>query len=73
MIVRMVATSRGVKGSTLAALVSILFVATMFAGAAAFLIGATSGAGVWMVAFVVGLCWMASSLFAALSHPVTSR
>ena len=73
MIVRVMATTRGIKGSTVAVLVSTLAVATIAAGTAAILIGATSGVGVWMVAFVLGLCWMASLLFAALSRPATSR
>lgn len=70
-IVRAVAASRGIRGSTLAVLVSVLGVATIFAGVAAFLIGMTSGVGVWMVAFVMGLCWMASFLFDALSRRAT--
>ena len=72
MIVRAIAASRGVRGSTLAVLVLTLVVATLFAGSAAILIGTTSGAGVWMVAFVLGLCWMASALFSAMSRPVAN-
>ena len=72
LMVRAIAASRGIRGSTLAVLVSTLAVATTVAGAAAFLVGATSGAGVWMVAFVMGLCWMASFLFDALSRPASN-
>ena len=72
LIVRAVAASRGIKGSTMAVLVSTLVVGTIFAGCTAVLIGATSGAGVWMVAFVMGLCWMASFLFDALSRPASA-
>lgn len=46
-----------------------LIMATLFAGATAFLLGARSAAGVWPVAFVFGVSWAASYALAALSRP----
>lgn len=71
-IVRVIAKARGIGPSTLAALVLTLGISTVLAGVAALLLG-SSGVGVWMVALVIGLCWTASALFAALSRPVEFR
>jgi hypothetical protein len=73
LLVRAVAASRGIRSSTLAVLISTLVIATVAAGAAAFAVGTTSGPGMWMVAFVIGLCWTMSLLFDALSRPASSR
>jgi hypothetical protein len=47
----------------------ILVVATLFAAATGYLTGAGRGAGLWMVAFVIGICWAASFVFYTLSRP----
>ncbi|MEO8577777.1 MAG: hypothetical protein ABI556_13790 [Gemmatimonadales bacterium] len=70
-IVRVVANARGVRGSTVAVVMSTLAISTILAGAAGILLG-SSAVGVWMVAFVIGLCWMAASVFAALSQPAST-
>ena len=54
--------------STLVFSIATLVVSTLFAGFTAILLGATSGPGGWMVAFVLGLCWMARYILAAPSH-----
>ena len=73
LIVRAIVKARGHhSGYTRAALISTLGVATILAGATGVLLGAKSGPGVWMVAFVLGLCWMVSAVFAERSrvrHP----
>lgn len=46
----------------------ILVISTLVAGPTAFISGATAAAGVWAVAFVMGLCLAASSFFIALSR-----
>jgi len=48
--------------------IATLVVATLFAGFAAILLGATAGPGAWMVAFVLGLCWMARYIVATPSR-----
>jgi len=47
----------------------ILVVSTLLAGGTGFLLGATTGPGVWMVAVVLGSCLAASSTFVAFSRP----
>ena len=54
--------------STLVFAIATLVVATLFAGSTAILLGATSGPGGWMVAFVLGLCWMARYILTAPSR-----
>ena len=46
-----------------------LIITTLFAGLAAFLVGARSFAGAGIVAFAFGLCWAASYALNALSRP----
>ena len=45
-----------------------LLVSTLLAGLTGYMLGATAGAGVWMVAFVLGLCWAASLTLFSLSR-----
>lgn len=47
----------------------ILIVATLLAGGTGYLLGATRGPGVWLVAIVFGMCLAASSAVAAFSRP----
>jgi len=47
----------------------ILVIATLFAGLAAFFLGARSVAAAGIVAFAFGFCWAASYAFYALSRP----
>jgi len=54
--------------STLVFAIATLIVATLFAGYTAILLGATAGPGAWMVAFVLGLCWMARYIVATPSR-----
>ncbi|MBA2707121.1 MAG: hypothetical protein H0U59_04885 [Gemmatimonadaceae bacterium] len=49
----------------------ILVVSTLLAGTIGFLLGATAGPGVWMVAMVLGSCLASSSAFVAFSRPDT--
>jgi hypothetical protein len=49
-----------------------LTVATLLAGSAAYLLGATSAAGIWIVALGFGLCSAAGCALDALSRPVTN-
>ncbi len=46
----------------------ILVICTLVAGATGFLAGATAGAGVWAVSFVMALCLAASSVFITLAR-----
>ena len=43
--------------------------AVLLGGATAFMLGASSGLAVWVVAFGFGLCWAASHTFKFLSTP----
>ena len=66
-------TSRGEPTKSALALFSIvLVVATLVAGLVGFLLGATAGPGVWMVAVVLGLFLAASCALYALSRPARS-
>jgi hypothetical protein len=47
----------------------IVVVATLLAAGTDFLLGATTGPGVWMVATVFGVCLAVSSVFVAFSRP----
>jgi hypothetical protein len=47
----------------------ILVVSTLSAGATGFVLGATAGPGVWMVALVQGACLAASSVLVAFARP----
>lgn len=51
---------------------AVLLVATMAAGFVGFLLGATAGPGVWMVAVVLGLFLAASCALYAHSRPASS-
>jgi hypothetical protein len=55
--------TKGRRRGSLATLV----VATLFAGAAGYLLGATAAAGIWPMAFVLGMCLAASHAFAIRS------
>ncbi|MEO7366753.1 MAG: hypothetical protein ABIZ36_02275 [Gemmatimonadaceae bacterium] len=46
----------------------ILVICTLAAGATGFIAGATAGAGIWAVSFVMALCLAASSIFIALAR-----
>ena len=50
-------------GGILAFSVVILVIATLLATLTGYLLGATAGPGVWMVAFVLGLCCAAAYAF----------
>jgi hypothetical protein len=60
--------SRKPKG-ILALSALVLIVATLLAGAVAFLLGAKSVAGAGIVALAFGLCWAATYALDALSRP----
>ena len=45
-----------------------LVVSTLLAGLTGYMLGATAGPGVWMVAFVLGFCWAASLTLFSLSR-----
>jgi hypothetical protein len=69
-LVRAIARRRGRQRNVLLRLsAATLVVATLLAAATAYLLGATAAAGVWLVAFVLALCWAASSAFDTLSRP----
>ena len=59
--------TKGVLARSVATFVS----AMLFTGTAALLLGATSAAGIWGIAFVFGACWAASYALNALSRPRT--
>ena len=46
-----------------------LAAATLLAGWTAYRLGATAGAGIWPVSFVLGLCWASSYALDTLSRP----
>jgi hypothetical protein len=57
------------KGSLALGFVFLTLVAsTLLAGLTGYILGATAGPGVWMVAFVFGLCWAASLTLFSLSR-----
>lgn len=62
----------GRSNSVLTRSIFVLAVATLAAGAVGFLLGATAGPGVWMVAVVLGLFLAASCALYALSRPASS-
>ena len=65
-----VRTTRNRKPTgVLAASAPVLIIATVFAGLAAFLLGARSVAAAGIVAFAFGFCWVASYALNALSRP----
>jgi hypothetical protein len=65
-----VVSSRGAPAKSVLALFSVvLVVATLAAGLVGFLLGATAGPGVWMVAVVLGLFLAAGCVFFVLSRP----
>ncbi len=60
------------KGSlALGFVILTLIVSTLLAGLTGYMLGATSGPGVWMVAFVLGLCWAISLILFSLSRSAT--
>jgi hypothetical protein len=64
--------ARGERSKSVLALSAVVFViATLLAGLAALLLGATAPAGVWGVAIVFGLFWAASYALDTLSRPPT--
>ena len=46
----------------------ILVICTLVAGATGFIAGATAGAGIWAVSFVMALCLAVSSVFISLAR-----
>lgn len=48
---------------------AILVIATLLAGGTGFMLGATAGPGVWMVATVFGILLAGSSVLVAVSRP----
>jgi len=57
------------KGSLALGFVFLTLVAsTLLAGVTGYILGATAGPGVWMVAFVFGFCWAASLTLFSLSR-----
>jgi hypothetical protein len=57
------------KGSlALGFVILTLIVSTIVAGLTGFMLGATAGPGVWMVAFVLGICWAISLTLFSLSR-----
>jgi hypothetical protein len=58
-LVRMIARVRP-SGGVVGVSIATLFLATVLAGSTAYLLGATAPAGIWMMAFVLGLCLAAS-------------
>lgn len=46
-----------------------LVVATLLSGVTAMMLGATAAPGIWLMSFVLGLCWTAACAFNMLSHP----
>jgi hypothetical protein len=70
LLVRAIAKRRGRKPNVVLTFSAVtLVVATLLAAATAYLLGATAPAGVWLVAFVLAFCWVASYAFDALSRP----
>ncbi len=68
-----VMTSRGAPTKSVLALFSVvLVVATLAAGLVGFLLGATAGPGVWMVAFVLGVFLAAGCALFVLSRSARS-
>ena len=63
------------KGSlALGFVILTLLVSTVLAGLTGYVLGATSGPGVWMVAIVLGFCWAASlTLFSLSRSRMTAR
>lgn len=55
--------------TTLTFSILTLVVTTLLATLTGFMLGATSGPGAWMVAFVFGLSWTATYVLGALSRP----
>lgn len=47
----------------------VLLIATLLAGATAFMLGATASPGIWAVAFFFGICWAVSCALGILSRP----
>ena len=68
-----VTRARGAQSKSVLALsAAVLVVATVAAGFVGFLLGATAGPGVWMVAVVLGVFLAASCALYALSRPARS-
>lgn len=58
---------RGKRGLALGVVFLALIAATAAAGLTGYMLGATAGPGVWMVAFVLGFCWAMSLTFFSFS------
>jgi len=57
------------KGSlALGFVILTLILSTMLAGLTGYMLGATGGPGVWMVAFALGMCWAISLTLFSLSR-----
>ncbi len=62
----------GQSKSAVTLFAAVLVVATLAAGVVGFLLGATAGPGVWMVAFVLGVFLAASCALYSRSRPARS-
>jgi hypothetical protein len=72
-VVMAIIRARGAQSKSLLALsAAVLLVATVSAGLVGFLLGATAGPGVWMVAVVLGLFLAASCALYARARPARS-
>jgi hypothetical protein len=70
-VVMAIIRARGAQSKSLLALsAAVLLVATVSAGLVGFLLGATAGPGVWMVAVVLGLFLAASCALYVRSRPL---